>query len=98
MLPLTLLAFYGTGATATLSLKSSGAPVAIYTVVIYGDVNGDGVVDGFDASSMDLAINNKAALTGAYKTAGGLATGKVDLANYGLVVDAAYGGTAIAQK
>lgn len=70
---------YGTGATATLSLKSSGAPVAIYTVVIYGDVNGDGVVDGFDASSMDLAINNKAALTGAYKTAGGLATGKVDL-------------------
>ena len=82
---------YGTGATATLSLKSSGAPVAIYTVVIYGDVNGDGVVDGFDASSMDLAINNKAALTGAYKTAGGLATGKVDLANYGLVV-------AIAQK
>lgn len=89
---------YGTGATATLSLKSSGAPVAIYTVVIYGDVNGDGVVDGFDASSMDLAINNKAALTGAYKTAGGLATGKVDLANYGLVVDAAYGGTAIAQK
>ena len=89
---------YGTGATATLSLKSSGAPVAIYTVVIYGDVNGDGVVDGFDASAMDLAINNKAALTGAYKTAGGLATGKVDLANYGLVVDAAYGGTAIAQK
>lgn len=89
---------YGTGATATLSLKSSGAPVAIYTVVIYGDVNGDGVVDGFDASYMDLAINNKAALTGAYKTAGGLATGKVDLANYGLVVDAAYGGTAIAQK
>lgn len=89
---------YGTGATATLSLKSSGAPVAIYTVVIYGDVNGDGVVDGFDASSMDLAINNKAALTGAYKTAGGLATGKVDLANYSLVVDAAYGGTAIAQK
>ena len=89
---------YGTGATATLSLKSSGAPVAIYTVVIYGDVNGDGVVDGFDASSMDLAINNRAALTGAYKTAGGLATGKVDLANYGLVVDAAYGGTAIAQK
>lgn len=89
---------YGTGATATLSLKSSGAPVAIYTVVIYGDVNGDGVVDGFDASSMDLAINNKAALTGAYKTAGGLATGKVDLANYGLVVDAAYSGTAIAQK
>lgn len=89
---------YGTGATATLSLKSSGAPVAIYTVVIYGDVNGDGVVDGFDASSMDLAINNKTALTGAYKTAGGLATGKVDLANYGLVVDAAYGGTAIAQK
>lgn len=89
---------YGTGATATLSLKSSGAPVAIYTVVIYGDVNGDGVVDGFDASSMDLAINNRATLTGAYKTAGGLATGKVDLANYGLVVDAAYGGTAIAQK
>lgn len=89
---------YGTGATATLSLKSSGAPVAIYTVVIYGDVNGDGVVDGFDASYMDLAINNRAALTGAYKTAGGLATGKVDLANYGLVVDAAYGGTAIAQK
>lgn len=89
---------YGTGATATLSLKSSGAPVAIYTVVIYGDVNGDGVVDGFDASYMDLAINNRAALTGAYKTAGGLATGKVDLTNYGLVVDAAYGGTAIAQK
>lgn len=89
---------YGTGATATLSLKSNGAPVAIYTVVIYGDVNGDGVVDGFDASYMDLAINNRAALTGAYKTAGGLATGKVDLANYGLVVDAAYGGTAIAQK
>lgn len=89
---------YGTGATATLSLKSSGAPVAIYTVVIYGDVNGDGVVDGFDASYMDLAINNRATLTGAYKTAGGLATGKVDLTNYGLVVDAAYGGTAIAQK
>lgn len=45
--------FYGTG--TRIDVVKEGALLASYFVVIYGDVNGDGVVDAFDAVEVDLA-------------------------------------------
>lgn len=44
---------YGTG--ARVELKSGDTLLATYFVVIYGDVNGDGAVDAFDAIEVDVA-------------------------------------------
>lgn len=48
--------FYGTG--ATVNVKKDGQIVETYSVVIFGDVNGDSVPDAFDAAMIDLALNN----------------------------------------
>lgn len=44
---------YGTG--ARVELKSGDTLLATYFVVIYGDVNGDGAVDAFDAIEVDVS-------------------------------------------
>lgn len=44
---------YGTG--ARIELKNGDTLLATYFVVIYGDVNGDGAVDAFDAIEVDVA-------------------------------------------
>lgn len=58
---------FGTG--AKVDVKLDGTTMTTYYVVIYGDVNGDGAIDGFDAIELDLANNGSAALDGAYATA-----------------------------
>lgn len=56
----------GTGATIKLfESSSSSSPVATYTLVIFGDVNGDGFAKGDDASIIASSANFvTAALTG----------------------------------
>lgn len=81
--------YYGTGATIRIKIAElDGQTVATYTVVIYGDVNGDGAVDAFDAAVLDLDLTGKTALTGAYNLAADTnADADVAAADYALVKD-----------
>ena len=48
---------FGTGSTVTVK-SILGDVIATYTVVIYGDITGDGYVDAFDVSNASEYINN----------------------------------------
>ena len=48
---------FGTGATVTLNIPAIG-DLAIYKVLIFGDVDGDGAIDSFDAFKIDKAANS----------------------------------------
>lgn len=62
------LACYGTGSKVTFGIK--GDEYAESTLVVYGDINGDGVVDALDASAVALASSGKGAFNNAiYETA-----------------------------
>ena len=75
-----------------------GQTVATYTVVIYGDVNGDGAVDAFDAAVLDLDLADVQALNGAYGLAADTnADAQVAVADYTLVKDAIAGTATIDQ-
>lgn len=91
--------YYGTGATVKVNVAElSGQTVATYTVVIYGDVNGDGAVDAFDAAVLDLGLADVQALTGAYGLAADTnADAQVAVADYTLVKDAIAGTATINQ-
>ena len=47
--------FYGTG--TKIIVKKDGNIVDTYTVVIFGDINGDSAIDAFDASLYNLALS-----------------------------------------
>ena len=71
----------GTGATVTLK-DSTGADVATYTLIIFGDVNGDSAVDSADAVQVKRVSVLLATLDGAYAFAGDYnADGAVDSAD-----------------
>ena len=91
--------YYGTGATVKVNVAElDGQTVATYTVVIYGDVNGDGAVDAFDAAVLDLGLADVQALTGAYGLAADTnADAQVAVADYTLVKDAIAGTATINQ-
>ena len=91
--------YYGTGATVKVNVAElDGQTVATYTVVIYGDVNGDGAVDAFDAAVLDLDLADVQALTGAYGLAADTnADAQVAVADYTLVKDAIAGTATINQ-
>lgn len=91
--------YYGTGATVKVNVAElGGQTVATYTVVIYGDVNGDGAVDAFDAAVLDLDLADVQALNGAYGLAADTnADAQVAVADYTLVKDAIAGTATINQ-
>lgn len=82
---------YGyTNATGTTvqTLSSSRTVIDEYTIVVLGDVNGDGAIDGFDAITIDLYIANLDELTGAYLEAADInQDGLVDDSDYQLCID-----------
>jgi hypothetical protein len=43
----------GTGATVELVSNETGETVATYKIIIFGDVNGDGIIDANDAGIME---------------------------------------------
>lgn len=75
----------GTG--ALMQMKNSGGQLlSEYTVLIFGDVNGDGAIDAFDAALLQLQLGNAAELTGAYAKAGDLnGDGALSAADYAQV-------------
>lgn len=50
--------FIGTGATIEIN-NASNALVATYTVILYGDLNGDGYLDENDNAILDAHLNNQ---------------------------------------
>ena len=77
-------------ATGTIvqTLSSSRTVIDEYIIVILGDVNGDGAIDGFDAITIDLYIANLHELTGAYLEAADInQDGLVDDSDYQLCID-----------
>ncbi len=66
----------GTGSTITFYKTVSGVkvPMATVTIVVDGDVNGDGAVDVLDATVVELVSNNHADLNGIFFVAGNLDT------------------------
>ncbi len=82
---------YGTGAMVKVSIDGVGV-VASYYVVVYGDVNGDGVVDAFDAFAVDKNVNSLTALDGVYaKAADADASGEISVADLTPIMSAAVG-------
>ncbi|MGI6325680.1 MAG: dockerin type I repeat-containing protein [Saccharofermentanales bacterium] len=57
----------GTG--CQVQLIHNGAVVKSYTVILYGDVNGDGRISSADLSRTFAHVLRKASLTGAFSTA-----------------------------
>lgn len=72
---------FGTG--TRIDLKNGEDLLATYFVVIYGDVNGDGAVDAFDALEVDYANCSAYYMGGVYDDA-------ADLDGDGVVTDADY--------
>ena len=87
---------FGTGTKVAVSLNS--IPLTNYFVVIYGDVNGDNAIDGFDAVKADRKL--AASLTfdaPLEKAADATKDGSFGIDDVGAIIDAAAGITAIAQ-
>ena len=69
---------------------ADGTVVKTYTVVVFGDVNGDGAVDGFDAIEIDLAINKIISLSEASAIAADVnADDVINATDYAVVCSAA---------
>ena len=82
---------FGTGATVKVSVDGIGVLTSYY-VVVYGDVNGDGVVDAFDAFAVDKNVNSLAALDGVYaKAADADASGAITVADLTPIMSASVG-------
>lgn len=90
--------FFGTGAKVDVSVEGIGV-LTTYYVVIYGDVNGDGAIDAFDAAVVNQDLNTGAKLSGVYKDAAMVTEGDaVELADYSAIFAAAVGAQEIEQN
>lgn len=70
------------------TLSSEGTVIDEYIIVILGDVNGDGTIDGFDVITIDLCISNYHELIGAYLEAADInQDGLVNDLDYQLCID-----------
>ena len=66
--------------------KADGTIYRTYTIILFGDVNGDGTVDGFDALEIDLAVNGLTTLTDEFAIAADVnADGLVNKTDYDMV-------------
>ena len=77
---------YGTGSTVTL--QGSGAGKTTFTIVVYGDINGDGVVDVLDTTEMSRVSTGHTTLDGVYNTAADInGDGVIDVLDYSCTVN-----------
>ena len=79
---------YGTGTMVEL-LDGDNAAFS-QTIVVFGDVNGDGVVDVLDTSEIEKVSNGNSVLEGDYKTAADInCSEKIDILDYQAAVNKA---------
>lgn len=90
--------FYGTGTCLKIT-DESGTPLVSYFIVIYGDVNGDGAIDAFDALEVDHAYHDGTYYMGnIYDDAADVNhDGVIDSADYAALVESVNGTTPIGQ-
>ena len=80
----------GTG--CKIQLKDANALIDEVTIVVNGDVNGDGAVDGFDAIEVGLATNGAHTIENEYAVAADITgDGEMSSADYAYLVNAASG-------
>ena len=88
---------FGTG--AKVDLKYNSVLVATYFVVIYGDANGDGSIDGLDAAEVALATNTGYYMGDVYDDAADVSDdGLVNAADYSAIKAAVLGTAVIDQR
>ncbi|NLO45698.1 MAG: hypothetical protein GX107_04240, partial [Clostridiales bacterium] len=46
-----------TGTTVTLISDNTGLPIAAYTIIIFGDTNGDGIISQVDMINLNAAVS-----------------------------------------
>ena len=62
--------YMGTGTVVTVTSNLTNQVIGTYTIVIYGDINGDGLISATDKTALANTLSGSAAtLTGAYKMA-----------------------------
>lgn len=87
---------YGTGTIVAATLNS--IPLANYFVVIFGDVNGDNAIDGFDAAKADAKLSNHASFTAPQEMAADATKDSTfDINDVSAIISAASGETEISQ-
>ncbi len=88
---------FGTGTKVVLTVAEVPGLAFTHTVMVYGDVNGDGAIDAFDAALIDLHIAGTQ-LTGDFAAAADAsADAQITVADYAAVESCAVGATAINQ-
>lgn len=89
---------FGTGTKVVLTVNGIDGFEINHTVMVYGDVNGDGAIDAFDAALIDMNASGAATLTGDFATAGDTtADGAINASDYAAVAAYAIGAGTIAQ-
>ncbi len=79
---------YGTG--TSIIYTNGGFPWLRQNIIVYGDINGDGVVDVLDASEIERASNGNSVLEGHYESAADInSSGKIDVLDYQAAVNKA---------
>lgn len=89
---------FGTGTKVVLTVDGIDGFAINHTVMVYGDVNGDGAIDAFDAALINMNVSGAATLAGDFATAGDTtADGAITAADYSAVAAYAVGNGSIAQ-
>ena len=89
---------FGTGTKVVLTVNGLAGFEINHTVMVYGDVNGDGAIDAFDAALINMNVSGASALTGDFATAGDTtADGAINASDYAAVAAYAIGAGTIAQ-
>ncbi len=80
---------YGTGSVVKVFTPDGTKVLKEYIIIVYGDVNGDGVVDAIDAQAINICANNKGELSYDYYSKAADIDGSydIDVSDYQAVVN-----------